>query len=102
MIERYRRSPDEIEQTSGAADEFLAFACLRFGGDDDPRGRLDIPLEQQCFTPLHAAAQTGDVEMTRLLLRLGADPSIRSEWGATPLESARQHGREEVAELLEP
>ena len=102
MIERYRRSPDEIEQTSGAADEFLAFACLRFGGDDDPRGRLDIPLEQQWFTPLHAAAQTGDVEMTRLLLRLGADPSIRSEWGATPLESARQHGREEVAELLEP
>ena len=33
---------------------------------------------------------------------LGADPNIRSEWGATPLESARQHGREAVAELLAP
>jgi len=36
MIERYRRSPDEVDQTSGAADEFLVFACLRFGGDDEP------------------------------------------------------------------
>src|ERR1700735_2763551 len=36
MVERYRRSPDEVDQTSGAADEFLAFACVRFGGDDEP------------------------------------------------------------------
>jgi ankyrin repeat protein len=37
-----------------------------------------------------------------LLLGLGADPNIRSEWGATPLDSAREHGQEAVAELLEP
>src|SRR5580704_1583341 len=36
MVERYGRSPDEVDQTSGAAGEFLAFACLRFGGDDEP------------------------------------------------------------------
>lgn len=72
------------------------------GFDVNARGRLDIPLEQQWFTPLHEAAQAGDAEMARLLLGLGADPNIRSEWGATPLESARQHGREAVAELLEP
>jgi hypothetical protein len=70
------------------------------GFDANARGRLDIPLEQQWFTPLHEAAQTGDVEMAQLLLRLGADPNIRSEWGATPLESARQHGRGAIAELL--
>ena len=80
-----------------------AIALLaELGFDVNARGRLDIPLEQQWFTPLHEAAQTGDVEMARLLLGLGADPNIRSEWGATPLDSARQHGREAVAELLEP
>jgi ankyrin repeat protein len=40
--------------------------------------------------------------MAQLLLRLGADPGIASEWGATPLESARQHGQQAVAELLAP
>src|ERR1700727_1402530 len=37
MIERYRRSPDEVDETSGPAEEFLAFACLRFGDDDPSR-----------------------------------------------------------------
>ena len=36
MVEMYRRSPDEVDHTFGAADEFLAFACVRFGGDDEP------------------------------------------------------------------
>src|SRR5580704_16075369 len=72
-----------------------AIALLaELGFDVNARGRLDIPLEQQWFTPLHEAAQTGDVEMAQLLLGLGADPNIRSEWGATPLETARQHGQE--------
>ena len=80
-----------------------AIALLaELGFDVNARGRLDIPLEQPWFTPLHEAAQTGDVEMARLLLGLGADPGIRSEWGATPLDSARQHGQEAVAELLGP
>jgi Ankyrin repeats (many copies) len=80
-----------------------AIALLaELGFDVNARGRLDIPLEQQWFTPLHEAAQTGDVEMARLLLGLGANPNIRSEWGATPLQSARQHGRQAVAELLGP
>jgi hypothetical protein len=81
-------------------DALVQLAELGF--NVDARGRLDIPLERPWFTPLHAAAQTGDVEMARLLLRLGADPNISSEWGATPLESARRHGRDAVAKLLEP
>src|SRR6202020_3310720 len=80
-----------------------AIALLaELGVDVNARGRLDIPLEQQWFTPLHEAAQTGDAEMARLLLGLGADPNVRSEWGATPLDSARQHGGGAVAGLLEP
>jgi hypothetical protein len=34
MIERYRRAPDEVGETSSIADEFLALACLRYGDDD--------------------------------------------------------------------
>jgi hypothetical protein len=41
-----------------------AIALLaELGFDVNARGRLDIPLEQHWFTPLHEAAQTGDVEM---------------------------------------
>jgi ankyrin repeat protein len=88
---------------AAASRKLDALALLaELGFDVNARGRLDIPLEQEWFTPLHAAAQRGDVEMARLLLRLGADPTIRSEWGATPLESARRHGQDAVAELLEP
>ena len=80
-----------------------AIAVLaELGFDVNARGRADVPLEQPWFTPLHEAASMGDVEMTTLLLRLGADPDIRSEFGRTPLEAARSEGRQEVAELLEP
>ena len=72
------------------------------GFDVNARGRADIPAEQEWFTPLHEAASTGDVEMARQLLRLGADPNIRSAWGATPLDRARRHGQSAVAELLAP
>jgi Ankyrin repeats (many copies) len=101
------RAPKARERRPGlmawaaASRKLDAIALLaELGFDVNARGRLDIPLEQAWFTPLHGAAQTGDVEMAQLLLRLGADPSIKSEWGATPLESARQHGHEAVAELL--
>src|SRR5258708_28456133 len=33
MVERYRRAPDEVEETANATDEVLAYACLRYGGD---------------------------------------------------------------------
>lgn len=37
------------------------------------------------FTPLHAAAQSGDTEMVRLLLRRGADVRLADTFGNTPL-----------------
>jgi len=38
--------------------------------------------------PLHAAVAGADVEMVRLLLRQGADPSQRNHWHQSPLEYA--------------
>lgn len=41
------------------------------------------------FTALHAAAITNNAEGVRLLLELGADPSLKDGKGRTPLELAR-------------
>lgn len=80
-----------------------AIAVLaELGFDVNARGRADIPVEQPWFTPPHEAASAGDVEMLRLLLRLSAGPSIRSEFGGTPLDAARSEDRQDVAGLLEP
>lgn len=41
-------------------------------------------------TPLHAAADTGNTDATRLLLARGADPLRRNANGETPLDIARR------------
>jgi ankyrin repeat protein len=62
------------------------------------------PFFEQAVCPLFlVGSRQFPMAMTATAeLGLGADPNIRSEWGATPLDSARQHGREAVGELLEP
>jgi ankyrin repeat protein len=52
-------------------------------------------------TPLHNAAWMGDVAMVRLLLELGADPSVRDpSYQATPLGWAEYNQQAETAALL--
>jgi Ankyrin repeat len=103
------RAPAARERRPGlmvwavATDKPDAIGVLaELGFDVNARGRADVPVEQPWFTPLHEAAFRGDAGMTRLLLRLGADPDIRSEFGGTPLQAARQNGHDAVAELLGP
>jgi uncharacterized protein len=51
-------------------------------------------------TPLHEAAFNGDLALVRLLLDSGADRSIRTAEGDTPLDIATKHKRTEVVRLL--
>lgn len=51
-------------------------------------------------TPLHEAAFNGDLVLARLLLERGADRSLRTAEGETPLDIAVKHGRATVARLL--
>jgi len=51
-------------------------------------------------TPLHEAAFNGDLALARLLLDSGADRSIRTAEGDTPLDIATKHKRTEVVRLL--
>lgn len=52
-------------------------------------------------TPLHRAAYAGDLEVVRLLVELGADPTrLDPEHRSTPLGWAEHAGSEEVADYL--
>ena len=44
-------------------------------------------------TPLHEAAQTGNVEQIKRLLSSGADVNAKARGGFTPLHSAATRGR---------
>ena len=57
--------------------------------------------ERKRTTALHHAAMSGNVEMAKLLIELGADPSIRdTEFNATPLGWAEYGEKKEAAEFL--
>ena len=47
------------------------------------------------------AAAAGSVEMVKLLLARGVDPSVRSKPGVTALDLAREYKHPDVVALLE-
>ena len=51
-------------------------------------------------TALHGAAETGNVEIMRMLLDKGADPNAKNKQGGTPLMWAAVFGNDEAARLL--
>jgi hypothetical protein len=60
------------------------------GFDVNAYGRGDAPVEEAWETALHHSAVDGNVELTRRLLDLGADPNLRDHrFDATPLDWAR-------------
>lgn len=84
---------------SAAAAELLA----ELGFDVNAKGRTDVPSDQPWQTALHKAAEDGNLELARTLLRLGADPNIRDQrFDATPLSWARHFGQQELIDLLTP
>ena len=52
------------------------------------------------YTPLHEAAQHGDVEMVELFLSAGADPTVAVAEGGTPADLAEAAGHPDVATRL--
>ena len=84
----------------------IARLLLERGANPNARGRLG-------YTPMHIAAQTGQLEAIRVLYEHGADPTLetvsRSGNGATPLDEAADNRsglmsndqRDETVALLE-
>lgn len=56
--------------------------------------------EQGGYTPLHVAAQNGDVEIILILLLGGADLNIKSSDGKTAMDIAMDAGHEKATVLL--
>jgi ankyrin repeat protein len=75
--------------------------AVELGWDVNRRARTDVPSDQEWETPLHAAAGNGDAEMVRLLLELGADPTLKDcRFDAVPAQWAEHFGHHQVVELL--
>jgi ankyrin repeat protein len=73
------------------------------GFEVNARGRIDIPRDDPWETALHQAAQSGNLELARTLLALGADPEIHDKrFDSTPLGWAHYFNQPEVAQLLAP
>lgn len=84
-----------------AVDTVAVLAGLGF--DVNAYGRGDAPVEEPWETALHHSAGNGDVELTRLLLDLGADPDLRDQrFDAAPLDWARHFHQQSTAALLDP
>jgi len=77
---------------NGKAD--CAEALLEWGADKDAANT------NKGNTALHFAAQNGQLECARLLVRARADRAKKNKKGQTALELARMMGEGEVAALL--
>jgi ankyrin repeat protein len=110
-VERFAENLDEVRAqrpalivwaaslNRPAAVELLA----ELGWDVNARGRTDIPMEQRWETALHEAAGSGNAELTRRLLKLGADPDIEdTRFRSTPLGWARHFEQPATIHILGP
>ncbi len=67
----------------------------------DAGANIDIVNKQETKTPLMYTAENGHIEATALLLKRGADRTVRDRYGKTAAEIARERGHEELAKLIE-
>jgi Ankyrin repeat len=106
--------PDVVAEARSSRPGLIVWAVTRapvetvtllaeLGFDVNAYGRSDAPVEQPWQTALHQSAADGDVELTRQLLDLGADPDLRDQrFDATPLDWARHFHQLATIALLEP
>jgi ankyrin repeat protein len=80
---------------AGGKPETVAAVAALLARKADPNAR-----QHGGWTALHSAAQSGRLDLARLLLDHGAEPNPRSDDGTTALEMAEEKGHREVAALL--
>jgi ankyrin repeat protein len=102
LLEEMRTARPALITWAAAIGSIPAVAFLvELGFDVNAMGRTDMPSDQPWQTALHKAAQDGNLELARTLLRLGADPGIRdARFDGTPLDWARYFGQDALVDLL--
>ena len=91
-----------------SGDGYPALGLAVFFGHEDIAGMLiesgaDVNAasrNNQCVTPLHAAAARHSTRLVGALLARGADPDATQAGGITALHEAAFHGDQEIVELL--
>lgn len=97
-----RHTPKRQASTPSAPASSI-FDALNFGDTEQAKAMLKKnpaladAKDESGQTPLHVAAQMGDVEVVELLLQSAKDINVQDETGVTPLHLASQ---KDVAELL--
>nr|WP_232046508.1 ankyrin repeat domain-containing protein [Sphingobacterium daejeonense] len=57
-------------------------------------------LQSSRISPLHLAAQQGNVDLIIILLEHGANIAIKNDFGQTASDLAAEKGYNEIAEIL--
>jgi ankyrin repeat protein len=104
LLDRMRSARPALVTWAAACGAIPAVELLvELGFDVNALGRTDVPSDQPWQTALHKAAEDGNLELARTLLRLGADTGIRdARFDGTPLDWARYFGQGAIADLLAP
>jgi ankyrin repeat protein len=98
-----RRRPGLIVWAAANGRREAVRLLAELGFDVNARGRGDTPGEMRWETGLHHAAASGDLELARLLLALGAHPNVSdARFASTPLGWARHFEQPAMVALLEP
>ncbi|MDN5931044.1 MAG: ankyrin repeat domain-containing protein [Pseudonocardia sp.] len=93
--------PGLVVWASVAAGSDAVRLAVDLGWDVDALARTDVPSDQEWETALHRAAHTGNAELVRLLLDLGADPDVRdARFDGTPADWAEHGGHAELVSFL--
>ncbi|NUT94264.1 MAG: ankyrin repeat domain-containing protein [Saccharothrix sp.] len=101
VSEARRSRPGLVVWAAARASVEVVVSLVELGFDVNAYGRGDAPVEQPWETALHHSAMAGDVELTRRLLDLGADPDLRDQrFDATPFDWARHFQQSSTADLL--
>ena len=79
-----------------ATEEIIIRRGLRF----DSTNRTELSFSHINDTALHTAVYGGNIEIVKLLLQYGANPSLRNNQGYTPLQCAAQAKQVEICRLL--
>lgn len=68
----------------------------------DAEADIDVRFGDEKWTPLMMAAAEGSLECAKVLLKAGANQSVKDTDGETALDFAKEKGHTELIELLSP
>lgn len=94
-----------VDPNSRQANGMTALMSAAFNGQRDTAEALikrgaDVNATAKGFTALRLAVEKNDVNMVKLLLDHGANPTLKADGSPSALEKAQEGGETEIVKLL--